>query len=397
MSLLRALAIVILTTTVQGQPPRPKTVLQEAPAFTAVRAGRYLVIELHAPYRVLSTSAVTGGQSDRIRFLVNHQSMEPAGDMERHDKVVSMTEEEYHSTTARELGLDPAVTATMGTAANMNYLARKHLEFRDLAVDVFVTAGVEGNAMRPGDPGHWFETEKGMEYIRPNNGTINTILLINKPLTAGAQARAAVTMSEAKTAALTELAVPSRYSSHMATGTSTDQYIIAAPLDSSRKPLRWTGPDTKLGEMIGNAVRSATEEALRWQNGLEPSYTRSITRALGRFGLTEKELLARLEKALPAKSYDLFTKNKLGVTMEPRLSAAAFAYAAVLDRLQYGTVPEQLGAEMLRDQGAGVAVAISGKPTAWPEFWNQIPDRPDDRLTPFVDGLAAGWKARWDE
>lgn len=387
----------VSTMTLLAQSQQPKTMLQESPNFVATRSGRYLVVELRSPHRVLSTSAATGGQSNQIRYLVNHQSMEPAGDMERHDKIVSMSEEEYQRSTARELGLDPEVTAVMGTAANMNYLGRKHMEFRDLTVDVFVTAGVEGNAMRPGDPGRWFETEKGMEYIRPNNGTINTILIINKPLTAGAQARAVVTMSEAKTAALMELAVPSRYSSHMATGTSTDQFIVAAPLDSTRKALRWAGPDTKLGEMIGNSVRSATEEALRWQNGLEPSYTRSITRALGRFGLTETELLARLRKALPEKNYELLTKNQLGVTMEPRLAAAAFAYAAVLDRIQYGTVPAELAGEMLRDQAAGVAAAVSRKPTDWADYWKQISAAPTDRLAPFVEALALGWKTRWEE
>ena len=32
----------------------------------------------------------------------------------------------------------------------------------------------------------------------------------------------------------------------------------------------------KLGEIIGVAVRRATLEALRWQNGLEASYTRGV-------------------------------------------------------------------------------------------------------------------------
>lgn len=374
----------------------PKTLLEQTPNFVATRTGRYVVVELRSPHRVLSTSAGTGGQLDSIRYLVNHQSMEPAGDIERHDKIVALSEEEYHDLISRELGLDPAMVAAMGTAANMNYLGHRHLEFRDLAVDAFVTAGVEGNAMRPGDPGNWYEGEKGMEYIRPQKGTINTILIINQPLTAAAQARAVTTLTEAKTAALMELAVPSRYSTHMATGTSTDQYIVAAPLSTSGKSLKWTGPDTKLGEMIGQSVREATEEALRWQNGLEPSYTRSITRALGRFGLTETELLAQLKEILPQKSYELLVTNQLGVTMEPRLSAAAFSYAAVLDRLQYGTLPAELAGEILRDQAATVATAVSSKGAKWSDFWNQISYSSEDKIQPFVKGLALGWMARWE-
>ena len=46
----------------------------------------------------------------------------------------------------------------------------------------------------------------------------------------------------------------------------------------------------KLGELIGRATRDATLEALRWQNGLEVSYTRGVFHALGRFGVREATL-----------------------------------------------------------------------------------------------------------
>jgi hypothetical protein len=160
-------------------------------------------------------------------------------------------------------------------------------------------------------------------------------------------------------------------------------------------PLRGSGSHTKVGELIGDAVRSATVEALRWQNGLERSSTRSITRALGRFGLTEPELLARLKKALPDASFELPTKNQLTVTMEPRVSAAAYAYAAVLDRLQFGTLPDELRADMLRDQAATAAVALSSRSDRWSLFRSSLPATDIDLLEPFVQGLALGWQARW--
>ena len=75
--------------------------------------------------------------------------------------------------------------------------------------------------------------------------------------------------------------------------------------------------------------------------------------------------LKRLKELLPAGEYELLVKNQMGVTMEPRLAAAAFAYASVLDRLQYGTIPEELAAEMLRDQAATAAVALSTKTASW--------------------------------
>ena len=43
------------------------------------RAGRFVVVELDGPHRVLSTSARTGGEAAGVRLLVNHQSCEGAG------------------------------------------------------------------------------------------------------------------------------------------------------------------------------------------------------------------------------------------------------------------------------------------------------------------------------
>lgn len=372
----------------------------DRPHFLAWRMARYIVVQLRQPHRVISTSGSMGGQSENLRYLVNHQTNEARGHMDRHDLIARMPEEQYHELVAKELGLNPAEMALMGTAANMNYLGRRTAEFQGVTVDAFVTAGVEGNATRPGDPASWFESEKGMQYLKaevphPLTGTINTILVINKALTAGAHSRAIMTMVEAKTAALMELAVGSRYSTHLATGTGTDQFILAAPLVPGVKPLRWAGTHVKLGQLIGEAVKGATLEALRWQNGLEASTTRSIYHALGRFGLNEKTLLERVEKLGPAKSAELMKNNLLAVVFEPRVAACAYGYAAVLDRLQYGTLSGDLAVEVLRDQAASTAVAISGQPARWPEFWEKTQVDPADRLGAFVQGLAQGWQVRW--
>ena len=52
------------------------------------------------------------------------------------------------------------------------------------------------------------------------------------------------------------------------------------------------GHHAKLGELIGKSVRRATLEALRWQNGLEASHTRSVFHALQRFGFREDRFLS---------------------------------------------------------------------------------------------------------
>jgi hypothetical protein len=153
-------------------------------------------------------------------------------------------------------------------------------------VTAVVTAGVEGNATAAGEPAHWRETEGGIEKVPACAGTINTMLFISRPLTAATLARAVVTMTEGKSAALQRLAVPSRRHLDLATGTGTDQYCIAAPLTGSRV-LTSASPHMKLGELVGLVTREATLEALRWQNGLEASYTRGVFHALGRYGVRE--------------------------------------------------------------------------------------------------------------
>src|SRR5207245_1665738 len=87
------------------------------------RHGRFLVVDLNAPHRTISTSVRNGGQTDHVRHLVNHQSCEGAGHDERFEVITAQGHEAYHDAVCLEVGLPPDQTAVMGTAANMNYAA----------------------------------------------------------------------------------------------------------------------------------------------------------------------------------------------------------------------------------------------------------------------------------
>ena len=370
--------------------------LHSTEAFSARRMGRHILVELLAPHRVLSTSAHCGGQRDDIRFLANHQSCEAQGDTQRQARITSLGLVKYHREVCREIDVDPDCTALMGTAANMAYACHRWTEFEDLRADALVTAGVSGNAARAGDPAQWHESVNGWRNVSPYEGTINTILVLNCPLTPAAQARAVVTMTEAKSAALAELAVPSLYSPTIATGTGTDQFCLAAPLDSKRTQLSSASPHVKLGELIGVSVKNAVKEALRWQNGLEPSYTRGLFHVLGRFGLTEARALERLVQLLPRQQFDLLQKNHKSVFYEPGVAAAAYALAAVLDRVAFGTVPNGMATTVLRQQGACLASALAGKPQDWLAFYDGLDLSPDpDNVELALRAIALGWRAKW--
>ena len=70
-----------------------------------------------------------------------------------------------------------------------------------------ITAGIEVNGGRAGDPASYFQESGKIERI---GGTINTILLIGADLPERTMVRALITSTEAKTAALQELMAQSR-------------------------------------------------------------------------------------------------------------------------------------------------------------------------------------------
>lgn len=363
--------------------------------YTLVRAGRFLLSTLLEPHLVLTTSSKNGGQKSGIQFLVNHQSCEGKDHQERQELIREVGLDGYHDLVCREIGIDPERSAVMGTAANMNYAAVVKQEDVGLTATAIVTAGVQGNAACAGDPAGWRERDGAWEKVNPLSGTINTILLINQPLTEGALARTAMTMTEAKSAALARLAIGSLYSKDTATGTGTDQFCIAAPCTGAT-PLTSASPHGKLGELISVAVRDATLEALRWQNGLEPSYTRSVFHALGRFGLKEATVFADMAPWLPERTLELLRRNDKSVFYEPLASAAAYAIAAILDRARYRTLPMNTAREALRQQAACLAVAIAAQSHRWNEFRATLPEPDPEQPLPIVlAAIAQGWTAKW--
>ena len=412
------------------------TTLHETENYKASRKGKHFIISLKHDHQVLSTSDINGGQAHTLKYIVNFQSVEGNGHDSRFNEILSLSNQQYHQQLADNLQLDSKLMASMGTAANINNLVHVQKQFRDITVDAFVTAGVKGNALRAGDSTRWYQGENGNELIkdvsadrRPiegallaedslpaegsllaegsqlvkdsrlvkDSGTINIILMVNRSLTSGALAKAVTIITEAKSAALAELAIPSKQSSHLATGTGTDQYAIATPLKSSFKTLDSASGHLKLGELIGDAVRDAVIQGVGLQNGLERSDTRHLTHALGRFGGTKPALLKRFEELLDEDDYELLKKNKGIVFKDAKLVAAAYAYASVLDRVEYQTLSKNIQNDALLDQAVNAAIAISGKSQYWQVFREQLNVDSNNRLDLFVQATALGWQAKWSQ
>jgi len=404
------------------------TSLLDTDELKVQRQGQFLVVDLKKPHRVLSTSSINGGESTAIQYLVNHQSMEALGDNKHFKQQISLSRLDYHNKIAKQLSLPPKQMVLMGTAANIQQTSSAKQQFKDLTVTAFVTAGVTANAQRSGDPTRWYQTPKGNkrqdehakkanqsstnDQVSDNQGTINIVLLINKELSSGAQTKALILATEAKSAALAELGVASRTSTHLATGTGTDQLIIASTIQPDTTPLKSASGHLKLGEMVGVVVREAVLKALRWQNKLEPSKSSNVIHAMQRFGLDEETLLAGMKPHLADSDFELARKNIKALVNDLRLTAAAYAYASLLDKQQYGVLSVTAMPEILRDQATQAAVAISAKPIKWADFWQalSIDSIANSALTVdskkhdflheinlFSQAVALGWKSKWEE
>ncbi|WP_005036890.1 adenosylcobinamide amidohydrolase [Holophaga foetida] len=320
--------------------------------------GRFL-----APHRVVSTCQIAGGMREDLQVVYNHQSCEPAFHCERVGHKVSKDYRESQRQVCERAGLPFEASASLGTAANMNCLGLQERRFRDLIVVAACTAGVEGNAGRAGDPAGTYEWEGRFERVSPvmvpSHGTINTLLFINRELTPGALVRSLMTATEAKSAALQDLVVGSKYSLGRATGTGTDQIASCCRLGTGI-PLTSAGKHSILGQMIGEAVREAIKDALALQNGLTPDSQRSVLQQLKRFGLTHEGLEDGARRHLSEYEAELFRRNIHVLDADPLIVGAAAALAEVADQLRTGILPMSCARELGASLAAQMACAVSG-------------------------------------
>lgn len=364
--------------------------------YTIERKGRFLIVSLNQKHLVYSSSIINGGHQEALKFLVNHQSCEGAKHIDRAHILTDCGHEEYHRQTCSEAGTEPNLTAMMGTAADMQYVAIDEQTYKDISACAIVTAGVTGNACRAGEETLWHEVDSGWEKCY--EGTINIIVLINVPLLPATLCQAITTITEAKSAALLDLAIPSKKGRGLATGTGTDQFCVASIIDDQLKPKSGAGKHVKLGEIIAKAVINATKKAMQFQNGLEPSLTRSFHHALGRFGLTEDYFKEQSKNFLSENDYDLLLNNMKSVVYSPGLSSACYALASILDRIDNGVYPPEMMQDNVVNQCALIATTLSTKDSYFQKFKNDIHQKSEtlQKMETVVFSICLGWSHKWN-
>jgi len=176
--------------------------------------------------------------------------------------VTMMNYHEFEEAFPVALGIPRSDFSFLSTIANMDNVAVCEKSYRSLTVSCLATGGV-GNALRSGvDNANWMEQDG--KFVN-THGTINIILLSNANLTGGAMARAIITATEAKTAALQDMDARSSVSpENQATGTGTDNMIVVSGKEPGRQ-IQYTGGHTKIGELIGASTKLAVAEAIKKQ------------------------------------------------------------------------------------------------------------------------------------
>ncbi len=297
------------------------------------RQGRLLVVDLPDTRDTLATTWLGGGYRDDLKTVFNSQVYEGT-----HDLMKTGDFTKYIRTIAEKIGLDPNRCCGLSTAANMDNAGIVSRAFRSTGVTAIITAGVEGNGGRAGDPASYNEAT-GFEKV---GGTIVTMLVIDADIPKHTMARAIMTASEAKACALQELMAPSLYSNGIATGSGTDQIAIICNPNSSNH-ITDAGKHSKLGELIGKNVIEATKIALEKQNGLNAAYQCDALRRLKRYKFTENDCWISVKSSWRTKDSADFSRKLKAISKSPEMVALVSSIIHINDEIDWGMIPEKEG------------------------------------------------------
>lgn len=343
---------------------------------------RTLLIDFKRPQTILSTS---GGYQERIETIGNSYSPTPTWgiyhqlgfersktDIFQVLNLVKPEAAEPHPAGARRGNL-------MFTGADLNNLAVKSATYKEMTVTALVTAGVGGNALRSSkDTGAWYEP-----------GTINIIVLSNHRLSPSATARALITITEAKTAALWDMDIRSSQTplGNPATGTGTDDIIVVS---GEGAELTYSGGHTKLGQLMAEVVYQAVQEAILKQNGL--AYSRTVFERLAERGLSLHSLLGGPDCPCQEGGHG-FEQELEGLLLSPRYQGFIQAAFSLSDAREMGQLADVAAFE---DWARQIASEVAGRPVDKIELIIGRPSLPPILQTA-LNALGTGLKYQYQE
>lgn len=343
----------------------------------AYRYEKSIVLFFKGARKVLSTSVFNGGYHENFQAVFNHDGKVGSG---MPCEMLADTYTDHMQILAKRIGLDPDMVTGMGTAADMENVAIESLKYKELTVTAIVTGGIETNGGRVGDPADYYKPIEKPDKL----GTINIILVLDADMPPGTLARALVTCTEAKTAAIQELLAGSNYSTGLATGSGTDQTIIIANTEAEIY-LEGAGKHSKMGELIGKTVTKAVKAALSKQSGLNPEAQHNVFKRLKRFKVTTQSVWQLYqEQAAVTVLKPEFLETAESLAKEPLMLTATSLYVHLLDQFLWGLLGKDevlVAAEkILADIAAGYdaesrvlrSIAVESMMEAWSELFVNI-------------------------
>ncbi|MEM2842912.1 MAG: adenosylcobinamide amidohydrolase [Candidatus Bathyarchaeia archaeon] len=257
-----------------------------------------LSLEFEGKYQALSSAVLNGGFR-KVKAIVNYQV----------DK--DFSNRNPKAFLRKVLISFPKPIVGLMTAADITKYALKYSIQKNFSVCTIVTAGIS-NAVSVGE-----------NSTQPYLGTINIIVLIDGRLSKSCMVNLIETVTEAKSMALIDLDVRSKFSGELASSTTTD--AIALACTGRGETINYAGTGTNLGIATGKIVREAVKEAIQKQHSFYSN--RPLINRLEERGVTLDHIIDVIFKRYP--ELKCFSKEEVKKFIENSLKNAEISLLTI--------------------------------------------------------------------
>jgi adenosylcobinamide hydrolase len=287
-----------------------------------------LVIWSKTPLKILSSALLNGGLVE-ANGIINVQVPEGSGS-DMNDMHWSGPDA-FLKKAVQGLQLPNDKVVGLMTAAQMKNIVASTEMYDGVTLTVFVTAGATV-AVTAGEPAA--SKSNQLQKI----GTINIIILVDGNLTEGSMVEVVKTVTEAKTVAIRELDIRSRFSGDLATGTLTDS--VAVGCTGKGEPIQYAGTFTIIGELIGKCVREGVKTAIYKQENIKSN--RPLVERLADRSLSLETIISQFSEAkitIESPEYQQLQKQLELILSDGKISSLVIAALRLDEDLVKGLIP----------------------------------------------------------
>jgi adenosylcobinamide hydrolase len=318
------------------------------------------------PLDTVSSAIHNGGGIKKTRAILNVEQPKNVNDITLHEDPSIVITQAKSTLNLKEECIG------MVTAACVHNFALATKREDGIGVSVAATAADdEGNTC------NYAESAGEKMETKPVTGTINIIVLIDGNPNPSCLVSSIITATEAKTAAMLELDIRSRYTGDAATGTITDAITVAKT--GHGEPIAYGGPASKLGQLVGYCTRKAVKEAI--MKGQECNPLRPLLDRLEARHLSVEKLASELCKVKSLKTSKQALRAALSrkIDGDPVFAASVLAAVKLNEEFEAGLIPPLFSDKSAVGKGFGELLSKSNCESASSE------DTGDDvGLPPFL-------------